>query len=362
MALTIGPLAVDPPVVLAPMAGITNVAFRVLCRAYGGGLYVSEMVSARSLVEGRSDRAAFGDDEDVRSVQLYGVDPATVAEAVRRMVDGWGVDHVDLNMGCPAPKVTRLGGGAALPVRVDVFAAVVGAAVRAAGDVPVTVKMRMGVDARTLTYLEAGAAAQAEGVAAVTLHARTAEQLYSGVADWAAIGTLKAALDIPVLGNGDVWVAADAVRMMAETGCDGVVVGRGCLGRPWLFRDLADAFAGRPVAAPPRLGEVVATMRRHVALLVATKGESEGVTDFRKHARWYLLGYGAPDAALRQAATLADVEAVLATFDPDATLADGVDAAPRGVVDGPRRVTLPDRWREAAWRPPYEADAAVSGG
>jgi nifR3 family TIM-barrel protein len=360
VVLTIGPLAVDPPVVLAPMAGITNAAFRRLCRSYGGGLYVSEMVSARALIEGGSPQAAFDPDESPRSVQLYGVDPATVAAAVRTMRDEWQVDHVDLNMGCPVPKVTRKGGGAALPVHTTAFGNVVRAAVDAAGDVPVTVKMRMGVDAQTLTYLDAGRAAQDAGAAAVTLHARTAEQLYSGAADWSAIARLKAALDVPVLGNGDVWTGADAVRMVEQTGCDGVVVGRGCLGRPWLFRDLAGAFAGRPAASAPNLGEVAATMREHPRLL-------GNVREFRKHAQWYLTGYAVPDgtlAALRTAETFADVDAALAGLDPQAAVEDGADERPRGTTRGPQRVTLPDRWREqhADATPPYGADLVVSGG
>ena len=366
MALSIGPLAVEPPVVLAPMAGITNPAFRRLCRSYGGGLFVGEMVSARALLDGVAKREVFADDEDVRSVQLYGVEPVAVAEAVRLLVGEHGAHHVDLNMGCPVAKVTRRGGGAALPVKVGAFARVVGAAVRAAGPVPVTVKMRMGVDARTLTYLPAGRAAQEEGAAAVTLHARTAEQLYSGAADWAAIGELKAALDVPVLGNGDVWVASDATRMVRSTGCDGVVVGRGCLGRPWLFRDLADAFGGRGVRPAPPLGEVAATMREHAAMLAEAAGEEQGVRDFRKHARWYLTGYAVPDAAhaaLRQAATLAGLGAVLDALDPAATIEPGADALPRGVTDGPRRVTLPDRWREDVdLAPEPDADLLVSGG
>ena len=206
--LRIGPIAVDPPVVLAPMAGVTNVAFRRLCRSYGAGLYVSEMVSARALVEGgaRSARMSrFGDDEPCRSIQLYGVDPAVVGEAVRRLVEGAGVDHVDLNFGCPAPKVTRKGGGSALPLHPVLFARLVGAAVRSAGAVPVTVKMRIGVDDAHRTSVAAGRAAEAEGAAAVALHARTAEQLYSGQARWDAIAALKAHVtSIPVLGNGDI--------------------------------------------------------------------------------------------------------------------------------------------------------------
>ncbi len=207
-ALKLGPIAVDPPVVLAPMAGVTNVPFRNLCRRYGAGLYVSEMITARALVEGNAKTlamAAFDPDESVRSVQLCGVDPGVMGAAVRRLVTEIGVDHIDLNFGCPAGKVTRQGGGAALPVHRELFRAIVSAAVGSAGSVPVTVKMRIGLDDDHITFTESGRIAEGEGVAAVTLHARTAEQLYSGSADWRAIAELKAALtSIPVLGNGDL--------------------------------------------------------------------------------------------------------------------------------------------------------------
>jgi nifR3 family TIM-barrel protein len=184
-ALRIGPIEVDPPVVLAPMAGVTNLAFRRLCRGYGAGLYVSEMVTARALLEGnvRSLRmASFGDDEPVRSLQLYGTDPRVMRDAVRRLVDEIGVDHLDLNFGCPAAKVTKKGGGGVLPVHRVLFRDVVRAAVGAAGSVPVTVKTRLGVDDDHVTYLEAGRIAEDEGAGAIALHARTVEQLYSGAA------------------------------------------------------------------------------------------------------------------------------------------------------------------------------------
>jgi len=371
--LKIGPIAVDPPVVLAPMAGVTNVAFRRLCRSYGAGLYVSEMVSARALVEGgaRSTRmSAFGDDEPCRSIQLYGVDPAVVGEAVRRLVDGRGVDHIDLNFGCPAPKVTRKGGGAALPLHPVLFARLIGAAVRAAGTVPVTVKMRIGVDATHRTSIPAGRVAEAEGSAAVALHARTAEQLYSGGADWTAIAELKAAVtSIPVLGNGDIWEAADARRMMAATGCDGVVVGRGCLGRPWLFGDLADAFAGRPVSPPPALGQVVEVLARHARLLCELLGEEAGCRGIRKHIGWYLTGYpvgGERRRRLAEVAGLADLDAALAGLDSTAALPVGAERLPRGHTNGPRRVHLPEHWLTTLDdpSPPAGADAfaVVSGG
>ncbi|HEY1487591.1 MAG TPA: tRNA-dihydrouridine synthase, partial [Micromonosporaceae bacterium] len=226
MALKIGPITVDPPVVLAPMAGVTNAAFRSLCRTFGAGLYVSEMVSARAMYEGSEKTfgmLAFGPDEEVRSIQLYGVDPGFIAHAVRTLVEQIGVDHIDLNMGCPVPKVTKLGGGAALPLHGVLFAGIIKAAVRAAGTIPVTVKMRMGIDDEAITYLNAGRIAADEGAAALALHARTAEQLYSGTADWSAIARLKSAVStVPVLGNGDIWVAEDGIEMMRQTGCDGI--------------------------------------------------------------------------------------------------------------------------------------------
>jgi nifR3 family TIM-barrel protein len=353
------------------MAGVTNIAFRRLCRSYGAGLYVSEMITARALVEGNAKTlamAAFGDDEPVRSVQLCGVDPRVMGAAVRRLVDEIGVDHIDLNFGCPAGKVTRQGAGAALPVHRVLFRHIVAAAVAAAGSVPVTVKMRIGVDGDHVTYLEAGRIAEDEGVAAVALHARTAEQLYSGTADWTAIAALKREVtSIPVLGNGDLWEAADALAMMERTGCDGVVVGRGCLGRPWLFRDLVDAFAGRPLQDPPDLGAVAAMMRIHAELLCDAFGPNLGIRQFRKHTGWYLTGFPVGSAvrrSLAQASTLTEVGALLDGLDP--TLPFPVDAlrVARGHTNGPRPVHVPAGWMDAVDdpRPPAGGDLAVSGG
>jgi nifR3 family TIM-barrel protein len=369
--LKIGPLEVDPPVVLAPMAGVTNVAFRRLCRTYGAGLYVSEMIAARALVE-RDPKTkrmvAFPDDESPRSVQLYAVDPAVAARAVTQLVDEVGVDHIDLNFGCPAPKVTRRGGGAALPLHPVLFRSIVRAAVGAAGTVPVTVKLRIGLDDVHRTAIDAGRAAEEEGAAAVALHARTAEQLYSGHADWDAIGELKAAItSVPVLGNGDLWEAADALEMMRRTGCDGVVVGRGCLGRPWLFRDLADAFADRPPAPPPSLGEVTAVMRTHVLLLCDLAGEYIGIRDFRKHASWYLTGFpvgGERRRRFSQVSSLEELDRLIDELDPAMPFPPGAGRLLRGHTNGPRPVALPAGWLDAVDdpTPPSGADAAVSGG
>ena len=230
--LTLGTLHVPTPVVLAPMAGITNAAYRRLCAEQGAGLYVCEMITSRGLVEGdqhTKDMLVFDELETTRSVQLYGTDPVYVGKAAEILCAEYGVAHIDLNFGCPVPKVTRKGGGGALPWKRGLLADILEHAVRAATpyDVPVTMKTRKGIDEDHLTYLDAGRIAQESGCAAIALHGRTVAQAYSGRADWDAIGELAASVDIPVLGNGDIWEAADALRMVEETGAAGVVVGRG---------------------------------------------------------------------------------------------------------------------------------------
>ncbi|TXK17365.1 tRNA dihydrouridine synthase DusB [Homoserinibacter sp. GY 40078] len=358
--LTIGSLQLDVPVVLAPMAGITNTAFRRLCREYGAGLYVSEMITSRALVERTPESMRLirhHESETPRSIQLYGVDPKTVAEAVTMLVAEDRADHIDLNFGCPVPKVTRKGGGAALPWKTDLFRAIVEGAVKAAGDIPLTIKMRKGIDSDHLTYLEAGRIAEGAGVAAMALHARTAAEFYSGTADWTAISALKEAVtSVPVLGNGDIWSADDAVRMVEQTGCDGVVVGRGCLGRPWLFGDLAAAFrapSGESArTAQPTLGEVARGFRRHAELLVEffDGDENRACRDIRKHVAWYFKGYavgGETRAALAQASSLAEIDELLGRLDPDQPY-PGADAeGQRGRAGTPKQPALPDRWLDS---------------
>jgi nifR3 family TIM-barrel protein len=369
--LRIGPLLVDPPVVLAPMAGITNAPFRRLCREYGAGLYVSEMVGARGLIEGDEKTrvlARFGDDEVPRSIQLYGTDPGSLGEAVAFLIEVEQVDHIDMNFGCPMGKVTRHGGGAALPWKRDLFRSIVRAAVANAGPTPVTVKFRKGIDDDHLTYLETGLAAEEEGASAIALHARTARQLYSGDADWAAIGRLKETVtSIPVLGNGDIWNADDAVEMMRRTGCDGVVVGRGCLGRPWLFRDLADVLARRPIQLPPDSGEVARIMIRHADLLVDHFGDRVGITLFRKHPSWYLKGFPAGPQmrdALSRVDSVDQLREILAGWDPDISFPEEANRMVRGHSHGPRPVRLPHGFldhREGD-RLGLEAEQVISGG
>jgi nifR3 family TIM-barrel protein len=364
--LRIGSLELDVPVVLAPMAGITNTAFRRLCREYGAGLYVSEMITSRALVErtpGSLRLIKHHESETPRSIQLYGVDPVTVREAVRFLVDENLADHIDLNFGCPVPKVTRKGGGSALPWKQDLFRAIVEQAVRAAGDTPLTVKMRKGIDADHLTYLESAKAAEGAGVAAIALHGRTASEFYSGKADWSAIATLKDTISsVPILGNGDIWAAEDAIRMVRETGCDGVVVGRGCLGRPWLFGDLAAAFraengelsweqAAEAVARPP-LKVVMQAMRRHTELLVEffDGEEDRACRDIRKHVAWYFKGYGVGGdtrRALASVESIAQMDEIFSTMNGDLPYPGEGAEGQRGRAGSPKRVALPDRWLES---------------
>ena len=384
-ALTYGNLAIATPVVLAPMAGITNTAFRRLCREFGGGLFVSEMVTSRALVERTEESmrlVGHHESEDIRSVQLYGVDPKTIAEAVTILVAEDRADHIDLNFGCPVPKVTRKGGGAALPWKSDLFSSIVNAAVKAAGSVPLTVKMRKGIDAGHLTYLDAGKAARDAGVTAIALHGRTASDYYSGNADWDAIAKLRESLpDVQVLGNGDIWSAADAIRMMRQTGVDGVVVGRGCLGRPWLFGDLQAAFdeyqrnphseaAVNPIQ--PNLGEVADAFKRHAELLVEFfENENHACRDIRKHVAWYFKGYpvgGEFRASLAQVQSLTHMDEILGTLDRTQAYPGDEAEGPRGRLGGAKVCSLPENWLQSRTLDSdgaallLDAEIGVSGG
>jgi len=353
--LRIGNLSVDRPVVLAPMAGITNAAFRQLCREQGAGLYVSEMITSRGIVERDPKTLSmlrFDPGEQIRSIQLYGVEPMIMAQAAEILCAEYGVQHLDLNFGCPVPKVTRRGGGAALPYKRDRLRMIVTATVRAADSygVPVTIKTRIGIDEDHQTFLDAGRIAQDSGCAAIALHGRTAQQAYSGSARWQSIAALKSAVTIPVLGNGDIWEADDALRMVEETGVDGVVIGRGCLGRPWLFRDLAEAFSGPGGGRIlPTLGAVAAIVRRHAELLAILLGERHGLTDLRKHMAWYFKGFPVGGEIRSRLGTvsssLTELDQLLGLLDPDEPFPVRELGAPRGRQGAPRdTVALPDGW------------------
>lgn len=384
MALQYGKHRIEVPVVLAPMAGITNTAYRRLCQEYGGGLYVSEMVTSRALVERTEESMRLighHESEKIRSVQLYGVDPKTIGDAVTMLVAEDRADHIDLNFGCPVPKVTRKGGGAALPWKSDLFTSIVNSAVKAAGEIPVTVKMRKGIDQNHLTFLDSGKAARDAGVAAVALHGRTASDYYSGEADWNAIAELRESLpDVQVLGNGDIWSAADAIRMMKQTGVDGVVVGRGCLGRPWLFADLEKAMV-RYLAGDedpsfdivmPSLGEVADGFYRHAELLVEYfEDEARACRDIRKHVAWYFKGYpvgGEFRAELAQVESLAHMTEILSQLERDVPYPGDAAEGPRGRLGSSKACSLPENWLSSRSlnfenaQELLEAELSVSGG
>ncbi|KFF31017.1 tRNA dihydrouridine synthase DusB [Bifidobacterium bombi] len=356
--IELGRLHVQTPVVLSPMAGVTNWPFRVLCESYGpDGLYVAEMITARALVA-KNPKAfrlcRFAPSERIRSLQLYGVDPAIVEQAARMVADGDMADHVDLNFGCPVPKVTRRGGGSALPWKLDLFRELIHrvVAVCEPAGIPVTAKIRVGIDLDHETYLDAGRIAQDEGCAAVTLHARTTAEYYGGHSDWSKIARLVQELDIPVFGNGDIWGAQDALEMVRETGCAGVAVGRGCQGRPWIFSDIKHAFNGDPSRMDPTLGQVCEVILRHAGLLIEfyDGDESMAVHDLRKHIAWYLKGFpvgGQTRRAFMECETLQDVRSCMDGLDLSSKLPDRLVDKPRGRVRYAKKVHLPYGWLDS---------------
>jgi nifR3 family TIM-barrel protein len=363
------------PVVLAPMAGVTNIPFRAQCRTFGPGLiYVSEMVMATALVHGNEKTqkmVAFGEDEDFRSLQIYGSDPEFVSRAVRQLCEQDIADHIDMNFGCPAHKVTRKGGGAAVPVKRNLTRAIMRAAVKAAEPygVPITCKFRIGINDDIITFLDTGKAAEEEGIAMIALHARTAEQHYAGSAHWDRIAELKQAVtSIPVLGNGDIWEATDAIKMIEHTDCDGVVIGRGCLGKPWLFRDLVDVFSGRDVAPTPTLGFVLDVMDDHAQGLMRIMGPDFGIRNFRKHCGWYLTGYPVGSEVRRafsSVSSLDQLREISSRLDRAMTVVEGGQRLARGHTNGPIKVVLPDGYldtRDDMTIPDDGREMALSGG
>lgn len=351
----LGKIHIATPVVLSPMAGITNWPFRVICREYGpDGLYVAEMITARALVA-RNPKALrlcrFAPNEKVRSLQLYGVDPSIVELAARIVVDENMADHVDLNFGCPVPKVTRRGGGSALPWKTDLLQEILHRVVSVCdpAGIPVTAKFRVGIDENHETFMQAGHIAQEEGCAAVTLHARTTAEYYGGHSDWSRIAELVDALDIPVFGNGDIWGADDALAMFKETGCAGVAIGRGCQGRPWIFADIRSACNGSDNRVNPSLGQVCKVILRHLELLVDFYDGDErmAVHDLRKHIAWYLKGFpvgGGTRKSFMECESIEDVQRNIDALDSSLKLPEQVLDTPRGRVRFAKKVHLPYGW------------------
>lgn len=403
--LKIGEVELGTPMMLAPMAGVTNPPFRQLCREFAeaglatvadaekfpgrttgtfapAGLYTCEMITTRALVERIPEtmtmvKPDLGD--PVRSVQLYGVEPAVVGAAVKILVEEELADHIDLNFGCPVPKVTRKGGGSALPWKHDLFSDVVKAAVAASEaasktrshSVPVTAKIRIGIDDDHETFRDVAKIAESAGVQALTLHARTTQQHYSGTAQWDAIKTLKEHVQIPVFGNGDIFEVTDARAVMSQTGCDGVVVGRGCQGRPWIFYDLAASMHGGTARYQPSLKEVADVVMRHAQLLVEHfDDELKALREMRKHTAWYMRGFsvgGEQRNALALVSTLEELRQRLDALDLSQEYPESAQGK-RGRAGGPKRPHLPEHWleshqlNEAQRAKIQEAEIGISGG
>lgn len=383
-------LANQPVIELAPMAGVTNRAFRRVCREASADIrgragqmdvdntiYVAEMTTSQALLYRNEETLkliTFDDDESPRSIQLYGVDADIVGKAVKLVVDENRADHIDLNFGCPVPKVTRKGGGSALPWKRDLFKDIVTSAVRnAGGKVPVTVKMRVGIDDEHITYLDAGKIAADAGVTWVALHGRTAAQYYGGQADWSTIARLVEHIpNTPVLGNGDIWSAQDAQRMLAQTGARGVVIGRGCLGRPWLFGQIRSALDGQDVPSEPTSGIILDLMKRHAILLTQMHAdEFYGCREMRKFMAWYLKGLVVGTeirSALGLINSFAELDELLATIDRNQQLTTEIAHAPRGRTTPTKKVNLPDGWLNSQALSAdeqctvREAELSVSGG
>ncbi len=288
--MQIGRLSLKNDIILAPMAGITDLPFRTIVREFGCGMAFTEMVSASGLIRGTGKTCRYLDSSPADSplgVQLFGSDSPTLAAAAAIAAEK-GADLIDVNMGCPVKKVIKTGSGAAL-MRDPGRAAAILIAMRRATDLPLTVKIRAGWRRRETNALDIGRIAEECGVDAVILHPRTVDQGFGGVSDWGLISTLKAQLRIPVIGSGDVHGPEDAARMFRETGCDGVMVGRGALGNPWIIRNILTHLAGGAVS-PPSLADREEAIRHHLALAIDYYGEKVGTRDFRKHLLWYTKG------------------------------------------------------------------------
>lgn len=289
--MNIGNIELSAPLALAPMAGITDLPFRLICRRLGCGMTVSEMVSAKGLLYKNvktTEMLRIDDGERPTAIQLFGSVPAELAEAAR-MVEASGADMIDFNMGCPVPKIVNNGEGSALMKNPQLAHDILAAMVKAV-KIPVTVKFRAGWDDNNRNAVEIARAVEAAGVSAVAVHGRTRQQFYEGKADWSIIADVKQAVKVPVFGNGDIFTVADGLRMLEQTGCDGLMIGRGADGNPWLFTALAAALRGEPLPQPPSLKERLAQAAEHLEMLIAYKNEVVAVKEMRRHISAYLKG------------------------------------------------------------------------
>ena len=291
--MRIGPVSIPTPLILAPMAGVTDIAFRAICRELGAGYTLTEMVSAKALCY--QDKKTIplmelGPEEHPAGVQVFGSDPVCMEEAAAIIREVSRADVIDINMGCPVPKIANNGDGSGLLKDLDKACRVAEAVLRGAGETPVTVKMRLGWDRGSIVCLELAKALEELGVAAVTLHGRTKVQMYGGTANWDYIREMKQALSIPVIANGDVFSGRDAARILKYTGADGVMIARGCFGNPWIFQQAKAALEGKEIPPLPPLAQRCDTAVRQFELAAQYKSERIACLEARKHYAWYLKG------------------------------------------------------------------------
>lgn len=299
--LKIGNVSLDGNIVLAPMAGVTDLPFRLLCKEQGADLICTEMVSAKGIFynnKNTEDLLRIDDRERPVSLQLFGSDPDIISEMAKK-IEHRNFDILDINMGCPVPKVVNNGEGSALLKNIPLAAKIIEKTVKVI-DKPVTVKFRKGFGADEVQAIEMAKAAEAAGAAAVAVHGRTREQYYSGKADWEIIAKVKDTVSIPVIGNGDIFTPEDAKNMMEQTNCDGVMIGRGAQGNPWIFHQIKTYLETGMVPEKPSFSEVCRMILRHAKMQIEWKGEKRGMREMRSHAAWYTAGYP-HSASLRRA-------------------------------------------------------------
>ncbi|MBC8215031.1 MAG: tRNA dihydrouridine synthase DusB [Candidatus Marinimicrobia bacterium] len=309
--LTIGNIKLPNPIILAPMAGVTDTPFRRLCKEQGAGVVYSEFVSAHGIIrenEKTLEMIRFTPFERPIGVQIFGDDPSVMGKAAKFVADKFQPDILDINYGCPVPKVTKKGAGSAALKDLVLMEDITAAVVEAVPDIPVTVKMRSGWSSNSIVIPKAGELLENAGVKAITLHPRTTKQGYTGTSDWSMIKTLKQAVSIPVIGNGDVTSVNSMHKMLGETGCDGIMIGRAALGNPWIFRELNVGLKNELIPPPPTLEERIAMCRRHLDLLVESRGEHVGSNLMRKHFGWYLKGFPGAAAVRKSLVTAPDIQ------------------------------------------------------